>query len=128
MTPPMYQRIGHILEDADLTDGYTVQWLIWDDSGKQGERFIVLRNNGGTPIDRDMAADYYVMVDVISGTSPGDYARSETDVQAIVDYIQKNPLNPRVGQITNMGGIPSPIPTTERRMVWRLQFVCLYGG
>lgn len=128
MTPPMYQRVSDLLESAGLTAGYEVQWLLWRDNGNQRQRYIVIRPNGGTAIDRDMASEHYVMVDVITGTSPGDYVKSEADVQAIVDYVQQNPLNPCVGQITNMGGIPSPIPTTEGRMVWRLQFSCLFGG
>ncbi|WP_430522089.1 phage tail termination protein, partial [Klebsiella pneumoniae] len=33
-----------------------------------------------------------------------------------------------LGQISNMGGIPSPVITAEGRMVWRLQFACLFGG
>lgn len=127
MNPPIYQRVSDFLESAGLTAGYEVQWLIWQDSADKKARFIVVRPNGGSPIDRDMAADYYVMVDVITGASPGDYSRSENDVQAIIDYVQQNPLNPCIGQITNMGGIPSPVLTTEGRMVWRLQFACLYG-
>lgn len=128
MNPPIYQRVSDLLENAGLTAGYEVQWLIWQDSADKKARFIVVRPNGGSPIDRDMASDYYVMVDVITGTSPGDYSRSENDVQAIIDYVQQNPLNPCIGQITNMGSIPSPVLTTEGRMVWRLQFACLYGG
>ena len=128
MTPPMYQRVSDLLEAAGLTAGYALQSLIWSDSSKLKDRFIVLRPNGGTAVDRDMASEHYVLVDVITGTSPGDYAKSEADVQAIVDWVQQNPLNPCIGQISNMGGIPSPVLTTEGRMVWRLQFACLYGG
>ena len=128
MTPPMYQRVSDLLENAGLTDDYSLQWLLWDDSGDKKERFIVVRSNGGTAVDRDMASEHYVMVDVLSGDMPGDYAKSETDAQAIVDWVQQNPLNPCVGQITNMGGMPAPVLTTEGRMVWRLQFACLYGG
>lgn len=128
MIPPIYQRVSNLLEEAGLMNGYELQWLLWSDSKNPKDSFIVVRPNGGSAIDRDMAADYYVMVDVITGTSPGDYAKSEADVQAIVDWVQQNPLNPCIGQISNMGGIPSPVLTTEGRMVWRLQFTCLYGG
>ena len=129
MTPQMHKRVRNFLVDAGLTAGYTVQSLAWTDTGKLAERFIVFRPNGGTAVDRDMAADYYVLVDVITGKSAGDYAKSETDVQSIVDYVQQNPMaEPCLGQISNMGGIPSPVMTTEGRMVWRLQFACLFGG
>lgn len=128
MNPPMHKRVRNLLADAGLTTGYTIQSLVWADTGKLADRFIVIRPNGGSNIDRDFGAEYYVMVDVITGKNTGDYAKSETDVQAIIDYIQQNPLSDScVGQITNMGGIPSPVQTTEGRLVWRLQFVCTYG-
>lgn len=128
MTPPMHQRVKNLLVGAGLAAGYTVQSLMWNDTGDLKQRFLVFRPNGGTAIDRDIGSDHYVLVDLITGKSSGDYAKSETDVQAIIDYVQQNPISdPCVGQITNMGGIPSPIPTTEGRMVWRLQFACSYG-
>lgn len=128
MTPPMHQRVKNLLVSGGLAAGYTVQSLMWNDTGDLKQRFIVFRPNGGTAVDRDIGSDHYVLVDLITGKSSGDYAKSETDVQAIIDYVQQNPISdPCVGQITNMGGIPSPIPTTEGRMVWRLQFACSYG-
>lgn len=128
MTPPMHQRVKNLLVGAGLAAGYTVQSLMWNDTGDLKQRFLVFRPNGGTAVDRDIGSDHYVLVDLITGKSSGDYARSETDVQAIIDYVQQNPISDHcVGQITNMGGIPSPIPTTEGRMVWRLQFACSYG-
>ena len=128
MTPPMHQRVKNLLVGAGLAAGYTVQSLMWNDTGDLKQRFLVFRPNGGTAVDRDIGSDHYVLVDLITGKSSGDYAKSETDVQAIIDYVQQNPISdPCVGQITNMGGIPSPTPTTEGRMVWRLQFACSYG-
>lgn len=128
MNPPMHQRVKNLLVGAGLAAGYTVQSLMWNDTGDLKQRFLVFRPNGGTAVDRDIGSDHYVLVDLITGKSSGDYAKSETDVQAIIDYVQQNPISdPCVGQITNMGGIPSPIPTTEGRMVWRLQFACSYG-
>jgi len=128
VTPPMHQRVKNLLVGAGLAAGYTVQSLMWNDTGDLKQRFLVFRPNGGTAVDRDIGSDHYVLVDLITGKSSGDYAKSETDVQAIIDYVQQNPISdPCVGQITNMGGIPSPIPTTEGRMVWRLQFACSYG-
>lgn len=128
MTPPMHQRVKNLIVAAGLTEGYTVQSLMWKDSGNLSERFMVIRPNGGTAIDRDLGSDHYVLIDVVSGKAKGEYAKSEADAQAIVDYVQQNPItDPCVGQITNMGGIPSPVLTTEGRMVWRLQFACSYG-
>lgn len=129
MNPPMYKRVRDVLVDAGIITGYIIQSLSWVDSGKLADRFIVFRPNGGTAIDRDMAADYYVLVDVIAGTANGDKAKAEADVEAIIEYVKANPMKNRcLGQISNMGGIPSPVMTTEGRMVWRLQFACLFGG
>ncbi|WP_421550091.1 phage tail termination protein [Kluyvera intermedia] len=128
MNPPMHQRVKNLMARANLTTDYTVQSLLWTDSGNLAERFIVFRPNGGTAVDRDIGSDHYVLVDLISGKAKGEYAKSEADAQAIIDYVQQNPITDTcVGQITNMGGIPSPVLTTEGRMVWRLQFACLYG-
>lgn len=128
MTPPMHQRVKNMMTRANLTTDYTVQSLLWTDSGNLAERFIVFRPNGGTAVDRDIGSDHYVLVDLISGKAKGEYAKSEADAQAIIDYVQQNPLTDTcVGQITNMGGMPSPVLTTDGRMVWRLQFACLYG-
>jgi len=125
----MYKRVRDVLVDAGIITDYIIQSLSWVDSGKLADRFIVFRPNGGTAIDRDMAADYYVLVDVIAGTAMGDKAKAEADVEAIIEYVKANPMTNRcLGQISNMGGIPSPVMTTEGRMVWRLQFACLFGG
>jgi len=128
VNPPMHRRVRNIIVNAALTTGYTIQMLRWNDTGNLSERFIVFRPNGGTNIDRDRGSEFYILVDVITGKNVGDYEKSENDVQAIIDYVRDNPLaDPCVGQIKNMGGIPTPIDTTEGRLVWRLQFSCLYG-
>lgn len=128
MNPPMHKRVRNMFVDAGLTESYTVQSLMWTDTGNLSDRFLVFRPNGGTAVDRDMASEHYVLVDVITAKKTGESAKSENDVQAIIDYVQRNPLNPCLGQISNMGGIPTPITTAEGRLVWRLQFSCLYGG
>ncbi|CAM3951922.1 hypothetical protein PLGE761_02500 [Pluralibacter gergoviae] len=129
MTPPMYRRVLEFIVDAGLTDGYLIQQLTWTDTKNLKDRFIVFRPNGGTPIDRDMAADYYVLIDVVTAKGVGEAERAERVVQAIVDYVQHNPMtNPCLGQISNIGGIPAPVKTEEGRFVWRLQFSCLFGG
>lgn len=128
MTPPMHRRVRDLISGAGLTTGYTIQMLRWNDTSNLSERFIVFRPNGGSDIDRDKGAEFYILVDVITGKSAGDYEKSESDVQAIIEYVRNNPLSdPCVGQIKNMGGIPTPVETTEGRLVWRLQFACLYG-
>ncbi|SQC08991.1 Uncharacterised protein [Klebsiella pneumoniae] len=62
-----------------------------------------------------MAADYYVMVDVISkGKASADYAQSENDAQAIIDYVQQNPMTHTcLWADIQHGRIPSPVITAE---------------
>lgn len=128
MNPPMHKRVSALLVSAGLTAGYTIQSLIWTDTGDLAERFIVVRPNGGGDIDQDAGAEYYILVDLVTAKSTGEIAKSEADVQSIIEYVKANPItDPCVGQIRNMGGIPTPIQTTEGRLVWRLQFSCLYG-
>lgn len=74
----------------------------------------------------DSASEYLVLVDVI-GAEGGD-EEVDNAVQAIISHIQNNPMpNDCIGHIENVGGIPSPVSTTEGRLVYRLQFACLYG-
>ena len=126
MNPPMYKRVKDVFESAQLTDGYKTQCLFWADDGAAKKGVMVFRPNGGTNIDRDIGSEHYVLVDIVS--PKGGAAEAEQDVLAIIDFVQQNPLiSSCLGQITNMGGIPPPVMTTEGRIVWRLQFACLYG-
>lgn len=128
MNPPMYKRVRNILVDAKLTSDHIVQSLFWTDTSRLTDRFIVFRPNGGSNVDRDISAEYYVLIDIISAKGVQAISDSEQTMQSIIDYIQQNPLiSSCLGQITNMGGIPSPVMTTEGRAVWRLQFACTYG-
>lgn len=128
MTPSMHKRVRDLFVDAGLTTDYLVQMLKWTDTGKLTDAFIVFRPSGGTDIDEKLSSDYYVSVDIISAKNTGSYEKSDNDVQIIIEYIKQNPLsNLCVGQITNVGGVPSPVMTTEERMVWRLLFSCRYG-
>lgn len=126
MTPSMYERVKNLFVAAGLTEGRIVQLLFFEDTRKATDSFIVFRPNGGTPIRKDLGAEHYVLVDVI-GTRDKRAVIAQA-VQKIIDYVQDNPISDScVGQIENMGGIPPPIPTDGGRIVFRLQFACLYG-
>ncbi|HEJ8040201.1 phage tail termination protein [Serratia marcescens] len=126
MTPAMHRRVRDYFVDAGLTSGFTTQMLRWRDTGKGEDKFIVFRPNGGSPVRNDLASEYLVLVDVI-GTI-GEDEEVDNAVQAIISHIQNNPMpNDCIGHIENVGGIPSPVSTTEGRLVYRLQFACLYG-
>lgn len=126
MNPPMHTRVRNYFGDAGLTDGFTVQLLMWNDTGNLSDAFMVFRPNGGSAIRNQLGSEYYVLVDVIG--AKGGNASTDAAVQAIVDYVQQNPMaDPCVGYLQNMGSIPAPVPTTEGRLVYRLQFVATYG-
>lgn len=126
MTPMIYERVRNVFVGAGLTTGFTVQQLMYEDPGKLAEAVMVFRPNGGSNIRNDLGSEYHVIVDVIGAK---DKRKAAVDaVQRIVDYVQANPITDScVGHIENMGGIPPPVLTEEGRIVFRLQFACLYG-
>lgn len=126
MTPMMFERVRNLFVNTGLTSGFTIQQLMYDDPGKLTEAVIVFRPNGGTNIRNELGSEYHVIVDVIGAK---DKRKAALDaVQRIVDYVQDNPISDScVGHIENMGGIPPPVLTEEGRLVFRLQFSCLYG-
>lgn len=126
MTPMIYERVRNLFVGAGLTAGFTVQQLMYEDPGKLAEAVMVFRPNGGANIRNELGSEYHVIVDVIGAK---DKRKAAVDaVQRIVDYVQANPITDScVGHIENMGGIPPPVLTEEGRIVFRLQFACLYG-
>ena len=126
MTPMMHERVRDMFRAAKLTTGFTVQQLMFDDPGDLSKAVMVFRPNGGTNIRNDLGSEYHVLVDVVGAKDKRKDALNA--VQRIVDYVQANPItNSCVGHIENMGGIPPPVLTEEGRIVFRLQFACLYG-
>lgn len=126
MTPMMHERVRNMFVDAGLTAGFTVQQLMYDDPGDLSKAVMVFRPNGGTNIRNDLGSEYHVLVDVVGAKDKRKDALNA--VQRIVDYVRDSPINNScVGHIENMGGIPPPVLTEEGRIVFRLQFACLYG-
>ncbi|HEJ7996878.1 TPA: hypothetical protein SMI16_002307 [Serratia liquefaciens] len=126
MTPAMHRRVRDYFVDAGLTTGFITQMLRWRDTGKDVDKFLVFRPNSGSAIRNDLGSEYLVMVDVVGAINEDEDADNAT--QAIISHIQANPMpNDCIGHIENVGGIPSPVSTTEGRLVYRLQFACLYG-
>lgn len=126
MTPMMHERVRNMFVDAELTTGFTVQQLMYDDPKDLAKAIIVFRPNGGSNIRTDLGSEYHVLVDVVGAKDKRKDALNA--VQRIVDYVQDNPISDScVGHIENMGGIPPPVLTEEGRLVFRLQFSCLYG-
>ncbi|EBX9237245.1 Uncharacterised protein [Salmonella enterica] len=126
MIPHMYERVRNMFGDAGLTAGFNVQQLMYDDPNNLSTPVMVFRPNGGTAIRNDLGSEYHVLVDVIGAKDKRRDAA--TAVQTIIDYVQANPTADEcVGRIENMGNVPAPVLTDEGRIVFRLQFACLYG-
>lgn len=126
MNPPMHTRVRNYFSDAGLITGYSPQLLAWNDSGKLTDSFMVFRPNGGSAVRNQLGSEHYVMVDVIGAR--GANGAVDERIQAIIDYVQDNPMiDECVGYLENLGGIPAPVLTTEGRLVYRLQFVATYG-
>lgn len=126
MNPPMYQRVRNMFVDAGLTTGFLVQMLMFNDPGDLTKAVMVFRPNGGTPIRNDLGNDNYVMVDLIGAKNKVQDLAMAT--QSIIDFVQANPhADDCVGKIENMGATPAPVYTDEGRLVFRLQFACIFG-
>ncbi|WP_434781625.1 phage tail termination protein, partial [Escherichia coli] len=71
-------------------------------------------------------SDHYVLVDVISAKDKRRAAAEKA--QEIINYIEQNDITDEcLGLIQNLGNMPAPILTEEGRLVFRLQFMCVYG-
>ncbi|KNE86628.1 hypothetical protein PSTG_20009, partial [Puccinia striiformis f. sp. tritici PST-78] len=110
----MHHRVRDYFVDAGLTTGFITQMLRWRD-GKDADKFIVFRPNGGSPIQKDLSSDYLVLVDVVGAVNEDEEV--DNAVQNIINHIQNNPMpNGCLGQIENVGGIPPPVSTAEGRL------------
>jgi len=123
----MHTRVRNHFVDAGLTTGFITQLLMWNDTGKLTDSFMVFRPNGGSPVRNQLGGDYYILVDVVG--AKGANGAADQRVQDIIDYVQQNPMvDACVGYLENLGGIPAPVQTTEGRLVYRLQFVATFGS
>ena len=126
MTPPMYLRLRDHFEDAGLTAGLTIQILMWNDTGKPSDAFIVFRSGGGSDVQHDRGGDFFVMVDVIG--AKGKNTVADAVVNRIAEFISDQEGDDScVGAMRLLGGVPAPIPSAEGRLIYRLMVCCTYG-
>lgn len=126
MTPPMYLRLRDHFEDAGLTAGLTIQILMWNDTGKPSDAFIVFRSGGGSDVQHDRGGDFFVMVDVIG--AKGKNTVADAVVNRIAEFISDQEGDDScVGAMQLLGGVPAPIPSAEGRLIYRLMVCCTYG-
>lgn len=126
MTPPMYLRLRDHFEDAGLTAGLTIQILMWNDTGKPSDAFIVFRSGGGSDVQHDRGGDFFVMVDVIG--AKGKNTAADAVANRIAEFISgQEGADSCVGAMRLLGGLPLPVTSTEGRLIYRLMVCCTYG-
>lgn len=125
MNPDMYERVRDMFASAGLSDGYISQLLLFEDTGKISDAFMVFAPGGGTELRDDLSSDYYVDVAVI-GAKDKRRATAER-VKLITEYVKANQTTDPCLNYIEMMGVPGPMPTTEGRIVFQLRFRCVYG-
>jgi len=126
VTPPMYRRLRDHFKDAGLTAGLTIQTLMWNDTGKLSDAFIVFRSGGGSDVQHDRGGDFFVMVDVIG--AKGKNGEADAAANRIAEFISdQEGADSCVGAMRLLGGVPAPIPSAEGRLIYRLMVCCTYG-
>ena len=109
-----------------LSDGYNVQATMWSDSGEPNDRFMVFKQAGGTNIS--LSYEQYVEAIVISKQGFEELEKLDQDVANIVEFIAENEfIDPCLGRMMVIGGIPSPASTNDKRVIYRLLIGCLNG-
>lgn len=121
----MYKQIREYLAKSGFIGNAVIQYLIWKDKGKD-KTHIVFRPNGGSVLSGLLGNEYHVLIDFIA---PDNDPESIDDlVTNIVDYIMKNQFDEYLGSIQVMGAIPTPVTTTDNRIIYRLQVSIKHGN
>lgn len=121
----MYKRVSEYLKNAQLLNGFEVQYLKWRDTKKKGGKYIVFRPNGGSILKTELGNEYHTLVDLIGAIN--DIETIDNDVTAITDYIKSNPYTDGTGLIQVVGAIPAPVSTDDDRLVYRILVSCKFG-
>ncbi|EFV42463.1 hypothetical protein HMPREF0864_00792 [Enterobacteriaceae bacterium 9_2_54FAA] len=125
MSTPVFIKFREWLEDAGLTDGYKVQMVQWveqkSDTGNM--KYMVFQPDNGTSRVDDIGAEDYVLVIIVGAEN--DVQPLIQRAQDILDYASQHSDDSCLNAIFNDGGLPTPIPTEDNRMVIRLRFRCV---
>ena len=99
-----------------------------DTSTLLNSQYRELINNGVRLTGRvGYTANYAVFVH--DPNVPQTFRRAAAEkAQEIINYVEQNDITDEcLGLIQNLGNVPAPILTEEGRLVFRLQFMCVYG-
>ncbi|HDR1174249.1 hypothetical protein [Pasteurella multocida] len=108
----------HIIS-SNLFNLFQVQLHQWKDNGDKRTEYIVLQNNGGTPMRDGLSSESYITISIIGSVQSG-YSVA-TKANELINFIKQNAIT-EFGYIENIGGVPSPIFTSDNRMTMQLQF------
>lgn len=107
--------MNHQLANLDFRDMVAVS----------GDR-VITTSRKVAAIRNDLGSDHYVMVDVIGAKDKRGATTKKA--QELIDYVEQNDIADEcLGLIQNLGNLPAPVLTEEGRLVFRLQFMCVYG-
>lgn len=106
--------------DSGLIAGYTLQLYQWVDSGKAGDKYVVIMPDGGLPIVADLGREYNIMLMIVGARNE---MKNTMDLAAsISSYVADNPENECIDYVENSSPIPRPIFTEDNRIVIQLSF------
>ncbi|HHW7446582.1 TPA: phage tail termination protein [Pasteurella multocida] len=109
---------SHVIS-SNLFSLFQVQLHQWKDNGDKKSEYIVFQNNGGTPIRDGLSSESYIIISII-GSAQSGYSVA-TKANELIEFVKKNAIT-EFGYIENMGGVPTPIFTSDNRMTMQLQF------
>lgn len=119
----IHEAFERYLNRASLLDGFTVQYLIWDeDQDSRTQQYAVIQPDGGGGRFADLGADDNVILVLVSAQN--DPEPVLTRAKDILSFVAEFPDDCELNSIYNLGGLTKPIPTEEGRFIIQLAFRC----
>ncbi len=123
----MTDRVISYLKDASLTSSYKLQAPFWRDTGKAGDKFIVVQPAGGTAVTEDLANDFYVTVWVIGAQGGEDMVSILDRSREIMEFVKYNAVDSCLGYVRLLNPFPTPVQTEEKRVAVQISLLIRYG-
>lgn len=112
-----YKLLREHIDKSGLLSGVTVQYLNWVEDDKS-ETYAIFRPNGGSLLKSDLSNEYFVLLDLI-GTVNNPQSLDDLTTN-IANYITTTSTSNNIGCIGVIGAIPTPIITSDNRVIYRL--------
>lgn len=127
MMPDMLERVDSYLEDAGLYVGWISQLELWNDTGVGTDRFMVLQSNGGTQVRQSLANDYYFSLYVVGQQGQENLAETKAKALEVIDHIKEHPLDSCLNYVQLQQPLGRPLLTEEKRPVYELMLLVVWG-